>query len=499
MASKQTMFASLRHMAEEIGGAEKQAAAGRIKQGEGPTPSDPGGYQGATTHPTKSVGNNVQSVQTGARASENEKDVKADQGAPGVNSTPEASHKEGSGDQDSVQLNIGTTQSATGEDPSVEDDYKGTKDDPGTTHPAKTDDGEKYAAMKFPEIKGVADLLANSICADLANGYGTKLASLNPAAHGDRPVQQPKVVGHSEGTQPVKTAGANAPISEKIAAAAAAVSGAHQAPTEQTAQGYELAGMLGVKLAAAQQAVAECVYNSRKEANLDADLVGSYITSFRKKVAADADPSEGEDHSQPGDSSSGAGEGGGEGGGAKGGGEGGGAPPMGAGGGGGASLGDALGGGADPGGLMGGGAGAPGAGGGNEEQAIMQLISALDELGIPIEALAQAGAGGDAGAGGGAPGGDLGGMGGAMGGAPPMGGGAPPMGGGGGAPPMGGDPLGGAGGGAPPMSEGMKLASACVAFKRSGRYKFAAANPGTPERALRNQMRNYVNELINAA
>ena len=488
MASKQTMFASLRHMAEEIGGAEKQAAAGRNKQAEGPTPSDPGGYQGATTHPVKSVGNNVQSAETGARASENEKDVKAEVGAPGVNSTPEASHKEGSGDQDSVQLNIGTTQSATGEDPSVEDDYKGTKDDPGTSHPAKTDDGEKYASLKFAQVKSVADTLANSICADLANGYGTKLASLNAAAYGDRPVTQPRVAGHSATT-----------IGEKIAAASAAVAGAQ--PQTEMARGYEIAGLLGVKLASAQQAVAECVYNSRKEANLDADLVGAYFTSFRKKVAADADPSLGEDHSQPGDSSSGAGEGGGEGGGGAGGEAGAGGPPAGGGGG---SLGDALGGGSDPGGMMGGGApggmggGAPGAGGGNEEHAIMQLISALDELGIPIEQLAQAG--GDAGGMGGPPGGDLGG------GAPPMGGGGggamggmPPA---GGAPPMGGDPLagamGGAGGGAPPMSEGMKLASACLAFKRSGRYKFAAANPGTPERRLRNEMRNYVTELFSA-
>jgi hypothetical protein len=42
--------------------------------------------------------------------------------------------------------------SATGEDPSVEDDYKGDKDDPGTEHPADAESvGEKYSSMQPKE------------------------------------------------------------------------------------------------------------------------------------------------------------------------------------------------------------------------------------------------------------------------------------------------------------------------------------------------------------
>jgi hypothetical protein len=55
----------------------------------GPTPSDPGGYQGASSHPTTSVDNNVQKAEEGERAREYEADLKKQQGPVGVDSTPE--------------------------------------------------------------------------------------------------------------------------------------------------------------------------------------------------------------------------------------------------------------------------------------------------------------------------------------------------------------------------------------------------------------------------
>ena len=188
----------------------------------------------------------------------------------------------------------------------------------------------------------------------------------------------------------------------------------------------------------------------------------------------DVAPEDGEDHSAGGDDTSGASDAEGVGGETAGGGVEGGDP---LGGGGGGSLGDVLGGGSDPGGLMG---ADPAAGGGGEEEALMELVAALDELGIPIEELAGAGGG---------MGPEASGMG-----APPMGG--DPMAGGpdGGMPPgadMGGpaDPMGG-------MTEGMKLASAAKAFKRSGKYRLKAAANGSPQRALREQMKSHILELM---
>lgn len=109
--------------------------------------TEAGGYAGASSHPSTKVDDRTETAQEGARSAENVKDVKEDQGAPGVDSTPDNVNK----GQDSVQLNIGTQQAATGEDKSVEtSSAKAGKDDPGSSHQARTDndalDGNKYAS-----------------------------------------------------------------------------------------------------------------------------------------------------------------------------------------------------------------------------------------------------------------------------------------------------------------------------------------------------------------
>ena len=52
--------------------------------------SEPGGYHGPTTHPIKNVPDNTIPATTGARAAENERDVKEEQKAPAVDATPTA-------------------------------------------------------------------------------------------------------------------------------------------------------------------------------------------------------------------------------------------------------------------------------------------------------------------------------------------------------------------------------------------------------------------------
>ncbi len=170
---KATLFSALNALASEIDGIEKQSSAQLVKRA-GPVPSDPGGYQGPTTHPVKDIDNDVQDATEGARSAENTADVKADIKAPSVDSTPDAT--EGGGDADADQLNIGMTQSSTGNDPSVEDAYKDKKDDPGTTMPAKADNGgEKYASVSFRDGMAKSAQYGNAILADLANGFGAAL------------------------------------------------------------------------------------------------------------------------------------------------------------------------------------------------------------------------------------------------------------------------------------------------------------------------------------
>jgi hypothetical protein len=510
------LFGALRNLADEI---SSEKTASHRKGAESPTPSDPGGYMGATTHPTKDTENRGQSASEGSRSSENTSDVNADQGAPGVNQAKDATP----GQQDSVQLNIGTTQSATGEDPSVEDDYKGGKDDPGTDHPAATDnnslDGHKYASASIRQLRDIHSNLSNAILADIATGQGRQLtkAALAKAA-GESATLSPSAAGENTPAKPRQQAAGEAPSgkapeapNEKVAGtglnsllekAANALSG-----SDDFAAGYELAEQLGIEKKAAEAAVAECLESTLNDAHTDADLFGSYYSGYMKKLAAEEpSPDAGEDHSGEGDSSSGTSDAGGVSGESEtGGGEGGG--------GGGEDLGAMLGGGDAGGGMPGGdmGGGMPGgdAGGGmgqpSEEEVLTQLISALAELGISPEQLMQAagGMGGGGGDMGGGMGGDMGGgMGGDMGGGMPpadplAGGGAmPPMEGGAPAPP---DAMGGMAPGGPDMggeAPGMKIARAVKAFQRTGKYRYKAANDNTPQRRLREQMKSHILEIV---
>jgi hypothetical protein len=431
-SSKSRLFSALQSFGEEIT-AEKAAAAARTKVA-GPTPSDPGGYQGGTDHPTADADNRGQAASEGARSSENEKDVKDDQGAPSVNNAPMASP----GDNKDKSLNLGTQASLTGEDPSVEDDYKGNKDDPGTTAEATTEDGEKYGSVSFKVAHAKAAELADSILADLA-------------------LQLP-LDGRA-----AKTAAAPAAPAAPVAPAAAA-----PAANAEVA-GYELAAGLGLTKDAAEANVRASIEQTILDAQLDAELFGGYY----KKAADDEEgQSEGEDNSKPSDKGSGAGPGSDASGDAPGGGGGeGGMMPAGGGAGGGAPpglealMGGAGGGGAEP-GIA---AQPPG-----PDEALQELAMALQELGIPVEALAAAAGGGGApmgadpaAAAGGMPGGMPGGAGGA--------GGMPPA-----------DPM---------AAMGPKLAAAVTAFKRSGKFQFKEARTAR-SRELRDVMKAHVLELV---
>lgn len=409
---------------------------------------------GNTSHPIGSVPTPGQAATRGSGDARDAKDMKE---MTGPTSTEGRGVVNETGKQEDAQTQAGIKKTEIGNDPAVEQKYKTTLSDPGTTHPAKNEGStvEKYASYSDSQLAEIHDALADSILADFAAG-----------------VAQPKQAS-----------------AQPVAAQPVAAQGSSQAINPNFAAGYELASALGVEKAAAEATVLATAERIIKEACDDADRVGEYIHAYMRKLAADEtdDSTEGEDPSK-GDGSSESSAEKGSGGPAA---SGPGASDYAPAGEGGAAGGDLA-------GLMGGGApgGDPAMGGDpaagmpapSDDQAMTELLSALNELGISPEEIIQAAAGGDPAAGGGAP---------------PMGG--DPMAAAGGAPPMGGDPMAAMGGGAPPMGgmppedPSMKLASLLKSasnFRRKGRYEYKTANAGTSSRILRDSFKQVLSEML---
>ena len=227
------------------------SVGGSVKRAEAHT--EAGGYQDGTSHPVKDVDDRTEAAQEGARSAENNKDVKEDQGAVGVNSAATAKsardilaglsrhaamptysvkrsentdglkgnqHKldannngkldgqdfkmlrnkkaesavstPGSAADD--QLQIGTNKQPTGEDPSNEtNSAKSGKKDPGSDHPARTDneslDGHKFSYDQYTPLEKLASYIhecGNQLVAQIAHvawnakkandGYSTDVA-----------------------------------------------------------------------------------------------------------------------------------------------------------------------------------------------------------------------------------------------------------------------------------------------------------------------------------
>jgi hypothetical protein len=459
------LFDTLNMFATELEG-EKRAASN----------TEAGGRDGATTHPSGNVEDHTENATEGSRSAENSSDIKGDRDGPRVDEVSEGTDGV---DQDSQQLNIGTNQAATGEDTSVERDFKDSKDETGghhgttTSHPAKAgvDDAAKFGSWGFSKLAAHCVTAGNEILAAIAVGGG-------PAAQKAAAVTANKAA----------PAGAAPTEAEKAAAA-----------------GYDFATLLGTPGVSDDERAEGFIEATIKEAHAHADLVGGYLRELQKSAM---DPSggeeEGEDHNREGDDASGANDAGAADGGDGGGGEG--PPPE--------------------------GGEAPEAGG--------DILGDMGAGGDPLAGLGGEPEGGDPAMGGAPPmgGGDpmMGGGGDPMmggGGDPMMGGGDPMMGGGdpmmgGGAPPMGGDPMGAPGGddalqqlAAALMELGInpeelmaaggkmaadtsavlkergakltKVASAVQMFKRAGKFNFGETKSAA-ERQLRDRMKAYVRE-----
>ena len=366
-SSTSQLFGQLSEFMEEIQ-AEKTASHDK----------DPGGHDGPSTHPSADVDDSLADASEGARSSENSSDVKADVETDGVDGHAEAKP----GDGEDNQYNIGLSQSATGEEPSVEDDFKGDKDDPGTAHVADTSDGEKYgsleekyAAASFAEARNHALNLGNEILASLANGVDMSKQAAEQAVTTETPTTT------TEATTMETTLDADP-------------------ETKQAAEaGYALAAALGMEKLSSEERVSASIEQTIKDAQLDADLVGGYLTDLAAGLEDQEKTAEGMLPDEMEDPTGGAAEGDIEGepsgmeeGGDLGeelGGEMGGLPEELLGGGGEEPLGGGEGLGEEDVAAALGGLEEPEAGIG-EEEALQELAMALDELGIEPEELAAA-------------------------------------------------------------------------------------------------------------
>lgn len=446
---QRSLFDQLNALAAEIAQSPVKTAA---EKSAGPVPADPGGYQGASSHPTTSADNGVQNAGTGARASEYEADIKKQQGALAVDNTPEMSQE---GRQDDVQTNIGVSAKATGEDPANEKDFKGDKDDPGTSSPVKANDGEKYSSVTFKQARERAGELGNDILANLINFGASKLnnekAAEMPAFLKEKAEEKKETPAEEKSEHAgseLKGDQHKLDVNDNGKIEGSDLANLREGKAAAFKAGYELAAQLGLNKEAAEASVRDVCANTVREADEMADLFIGFLNS---KVAA-ADPTEeateGEDHSAPEDAASGASD----------------APAA------------DVGADAAPAGLeamMGGEEGGmppEAAGEPSEDEAVQELAMALEELGIPPEALLQAlsGAGG-----------------GAEGGMPPEAAAAPEV-------------------GAMPMEEPKMAAAkdldaigrAVVNFKRAGKFQVKEARTKR-SRQLRDMMKQHVLELVN--
>ena len=140
-----------------------------------------------SSHPSAKAEDGNQSASTGARASENEKDVKSQVPGTTVN---EAKGSDVSGPgrgENTPALHTVLDSKATGEAPAVETaSVKGKPEDPGTTHPAKADMGEKYSAA---QLRGIGDEILADVA--VATAVSTKSAEL-PAVKAEEKAETKK-------------------------------------------------------------------------------------------------------------------------------------------------------------------------------------------------------------------------------------------------------------------------------------------------------------------
>ena len=274
------LFDQLREFLSEVEN-EKQASV--KKQAEANT--EPGSQGGSTSHPSKNVDDNTQPATEGKRSQENSSDVKKTIPTGGVDSK-----NDNPPSQEDQQLNVGITSTSTGKDPSNEDNYKDSKEDPGTTHPAKMEGGEKYSSMSFVELRKLAAEKANDILADVVKTAEHGEKKVHNGLKGDQHKLDVNKNGKLEASdfaalRKGKDADKDSDMGDKSAAAAG-----EAAATLSEEQSDELTKQ-------AHQAVSIAVEATINDGLEKAAMVGAYLAAFQK--AAEGEASAPEQESSP--------------------------------------------------------------------------------------------------------------------------------------------------------------------------------------------------------
>jgi len=213
-----------------------------------------------SSHPSAKADDGNQPAATGARAAEQEKDVKSQVPGQTVN---EAKGSDASGPgrgENSPVLNTVVKSKATGEDSAVETaSAKGKPEDPGTSHPAKADMGEKFS---MAQLKGIGDDILADVA--VASAVQSKSAEETPA---EEKKETPKVEKAEEKAE----AKAEAKVENKDAEEA----------------GKEAAAAVIKQLNQPVVSAEEIVNSVIKQASIDADNVADFLAGYLTKKSMD--------------------------------------------------------------------------------------------------------------------------------------------------------------------------------------------------------------------
>ena len=262
--------------------------------------TEPGSQGGPTSHPVKDVDDRTEAAQEGERSSENTADVKEDQGAPSVENAPTAKsamempaafkeNQKGDDDDDDDDcdekkastgtaaddhMQLGTNIQATGDDPQNETNKaKAGKEDPGTSHPAKTTndslDGHKYAQdeldkMDLGELSKLASDHGNDFLAYIAVASDNQLKQAAESGASSEPSGSPSAP--AQPAAPTKSASAEDTYRELASHV-----------------GWDLAGLVtgNFDKQAADTMVEQTMFELVKGAADNADRVALYLNSYQ--------------------------------------------------------------------------------------------------------------------------------------------------------------------------------------------------------------------------
>jgi hypothetical protein len=281
---------SIDRFLQEVAATEKTAAEAH---------TEPGSVGGSTDHPVKDVDDFTEEAKEGFRSAENDADVKADQGPPSVDNTPEgvadkkAAAVDGKSESGNInppgtaaedQIQIGTKKEPTGQDPSVEtSSVKAEKEDPASapagqmghsSSPARTNnselDGFKYAELNIEQHAKVASDLGNQLLAGIANS-----GSLKAADCGEDHEEKGEDEGEDEG------------VDEKDETFLAKIKESSDVAGQA---GWELAGLLSGNFdkAAADSLVKNTLGDIISTADADAEKVAEYVLAYESELQKQA-------------------------------------------------------------------------------------------------------------------------------------------------------------------------------------------------------------------